>query len=340
MKTISLNKTIIVLLFAILVSSVNINVDAKVKKRRTNTRQTSANIPEGYSQALVDMANAGDADAQAYLGMCYEQGNGVQQNEQSALYWYEKAAAKGHAYAQAYAAMMYLQGKGTEIDEKKAFQLAQSAANQNNAYGEYLLGTCYLYGLGVGADIKSAYNWLMKAYNQGVDYAREPLDEILADEDLAFEATFESNDWNSDSKAWSKAKSLNTAIAYEKYLELYPNGLYKTEANDAYIDKLINKTNQGEYIPLPEATKVRSSYGSESSTIISNDTPFKIEIVYSGPEKKRVTIPAYSEKTVTLRKGQYEIVAKAPGQRVVPFYGQNLYDGDYTEKYYIEQRKR
>lgn len=333
-------KTIVVLIFAILVSSINTDVDAKVKKRRSSTRQTSTSTTKGYSQDLVNAAKAGNAEAQAYLGMCYEQGNGVQKDETSALYWYDKAAAQGNAYGQAYAAMMYLQGRGTEVNEYRGYQLAQASANQSNMYGQYILGTCYYYGLGVDADIKSAYDWLMKSYNQGVDYAREPLDEILADEDLAFEATYDNRDWSTDSKAWAKAQTLNTAVAYEKYLELFPNGMHSKEANDAYIDKLINKTNHGEYMPLPEATKVRSSYGSESSTIISNDTPFRIEIVYSGPEKKRVTIPAFSEKTVTLKKGQYEIVAKAPGQRVIPFYGQNLYDGDYTEKYYIEQRKR
>lgn len=337
MKTFIFNRTILLLLFSILVSSVNVNLDAKVKKRRSSTKQTSTSAPEGYSKTLVDMAKAGNVDAQAYLGMCYEQGNGVQKDESKALYWYDKAASQGNAYAQAYSAMMYLQGRGTEVDEQKAFRLAQSSANQSNMYGQYILGTCYYYGLGVGADIKSAYNWLMKSYNQGVDYAREPLDEILADEDLAFQATYESQDWNTDSKAWAKAKSLNTAVAYENYLELYPSGTHYTEANDAYIDKLINKTNQGDYIPLPEATKVESSYGTEASSDISNDTPFKIEIVFSGPEKKRVIIPARTKKVVTLKKGRYEIVTKAPGQRVTPYYGKHNYDGNYTEKYYLEK---
>ena len=329
-------KTIVVLIFAILVSSVNINVEAKVKKRRSSTRQTSTSTTKGYSQTLVNAAKAGDADAQAYLGMCYEQGDGVQKDEQKALYWYDKAAAQGNAYGQAYAAMMYLQGRGTEVNEYRGYQLAQASANQSNMYGQYILGTCYYYGLGVDADIKSAYNWLMKSYKQGVDYAREPLDEILADEDLAFQAIYESQDWNTDNKAWAKAKSLNTAVAYENYLELYPNGIHYTEANDAYIDKLINKTNQGEYIPLPEATKVDSSFGTESTSDITNDTPFKIEIVFSGPEKKRVIIPARSKKIVTLKKGRYEIVTKAPGQRVTPYYGKHTYDGNYTEKYFLE----
>lgn len=333
-------KIVLVLLVAFLTSSLQFNVEARVKKRRSNNHTTTTktmSIPEGYSFELLNAAKAGDTDAQTYLGICYQEGNGVQQNKEQALYWYDKAAAKGNAYAQAYAAMMYILGEGTEADETKGFQLAMASANQHNAYGEYILGQCYLNGVGVEEDVKEAWTWLNRSSALGFEHAKDALDKILDDEDLAFEATYDYKDWTTDLKAWNKAKSINTAIAYQKYLELYPSGNYVDAANEAYIDRLVNKTNQGQYIPLPEATKVKSSFGTEATTDISNKTPYKIEVVYKGPEKRRIVIPAYSERIITMKKGTYEIVAKAPGQRVIPYYGTNTYDGDYEEEYYIKQ---
>ena len=335
MKTIGFNKTILILLIAILVSSVNINVDAKVKKRRSSTRQTTTSTTKGYSQTLVNAAKAGDANAQVYLGMCFEQGEGVQKDEQKALYWYDKAAANGNSYGQAYAAMMYLQGTGTEVNEQKAFQLAQSSANQSNDYGEYVLGICYLYGLGVETDVKMAWNWLMKASNQGVEPAKNALNEILADEDLAFQATYDNQDWNTESKAWTKAKSLNTAIAYQKYLELYPDGLHKDEANNAYIEASIDKTLKGEYYNLPQYEKINSTYGTESTSEIENKTVYKIEVLFSGPEKKRVVINKNETKNTVLKNGTYKVVAKALNGNVGKYYGTMTFDGGVYSGYFF-----
>ena len=341
MRTSIFSKTIMALLFAILVSSAGISVDAKVKKHKKNSKQTSTAMPSGYSKALVNKAKAGDTYAQVQLGMCYEQGDGVQADEKSALYWYDKAAAKGHPYGQALAAMMYLQGRGTEVNEAKAFQLAQSSANKSNAYGEYVLGACYLYGLGVEQNVKKAWDWLMKASNQGVEYAKNTLNEILADEDLAFEATYNYKDWNSDSKAWAKAKSLNTTNAYLKYLELYPEGLHTADANDAYVEASIDKALKGEYYNLPQYEKINNTYGTESTSEIQNKTDYRIEVLFSGPEKKRVVINKNETKNTVLKNGSYKVVAKALNGNVGKYYGTMKFDGGvYSGYFYITSSPR
>lgn len=135
MKEFRYNKALIVMLLIAIMPSMSFNTYARVKKRRSGTCQTTTtSIPEGYSQALENAAKSGDAEAQIYLGTCYKQGNGVQQSDENALYWYNMAAAQGNAYAQAYASMMYLQGEGTEVDEQKGFQLALSSARQFKIY--------------------------------------------------------------------------------------------------------------------------------------------------------------------------------------------------------------
>ena len=45
------------------------------------------------------LAEKGDANAQYNLGVMYENGQVVEQNDAEALRWYKKAAEKGHAYA-------------------------------------------------------------------------------------------------------------------------------------------------------------------------------------------------------------------------------------------------
>lgn len=46
------------------------------------------------------MAAKGDADAQYNLGLIYEKGKGVPENDAVAVSWYRKAAEQGHVEAQ------------------------------------------------------------------------------------------------------------------------------------------------------------------------------------------------------------------------------------------------
>ena len=329
-------RVIVVVAMVLLVSAISISVDAKVKKRARNTKQTTQVSLNTYSQTLVNMAEGGDAEAQFALGNCYENGKGVAKDEQKALYWYNKAADQGNARGQAFAALMYLNGKGTEVDLQKGFQLAKASADQDNAQGQYVLGTCYLYGEGTDRNVKIAWDWLTKASNKGHKYAKKTLEDILSDEDLSFEATYDYKDWDTEAKAWTKAKSLNTAIAYGKYLELYPDGAHADEVNELYIDSTVDKTSKGEYNELLPTTYSNNSLATESLDEITNTTDYKIEVLYSGPNKKRIIIVAGDTKTIRLENGTYEIVARVLNANVTNCYGIRDYYGiHHTTKYYI-----
>ena len=52
-----------------------------------------------YSPELVQEAEAGDADAQCHLAVCYNYGTGVRKDEKKAVYWYTKSAEQGNKYA-------------------------------------------------------------------------------------------------------------------------------------------------------------------------------------------------------------------------------------------------
>ena len=45
-------------------------------------------------------AEQGDASAQYNLGVMYENGHGVEQDDEQAVFWYRKAAEQGYADAQ------------------------------------------------------------------------------------------------------------------------------------------------------------------------------------------------------------------------------------------------
>lgn len=61
-------------------------------------------------------ANQGDAQAQAFLGAIYAQGEGVRQDYSKSAQWFEKSANQGNAGAQLILGSMYYDGKGVRQD--------------------------------------------------------------------------------------------------------------------------------------------------------------------------------------------------------------------------------
>lgn len=102
-------------------------------------------------------ANAGFADAQYCLGLCYEYGLGVVQDYEEAVRNYRQAAQKQDPDALMQLAIMFLDGKGVEQNYKKAADYFCQAANLGDGAAQVNLGYCYLKGKGVEKDeIKAA----------------------------------------------------------------------------------------------------------------------------------------------------------------------------------------
>lgn len=80
----------------------------------------------------LPMAEAGNAEAQNYLGILYYLGFGVNRDYQKALDWYGRAARDGHADAQRnYGDMLHF-GRGTTKDTYKAYKWYFAASRQGN----------------------------------------------------------------------------------------------------------------------------------------------------------------------------------------------------------------
>jgi len=76
-------------------------------------------------KAFKPLADAGNAEAQYYLGGLYADGLGVNQNNKKGLHWLETAVKNKHRGAAFFLSKMYLSGRGVPLDPKKgAYYLA------------------------------------------------------------------------------------------------------------------------------------------------------------------------------------------------------------------------
>lgn len=125
-----------------------------------------------YTEAFPKLkaaAEKGHRKAQYRLGLCYDKGRGVTEDDVLAVKWYSKSAAQEYAKAQYQLGKCYKNGEGVEKDRKKAVQLFAKAARQDNAEAQLALGKSYMKGKGVEADPKKAKSWLTKAVKHPKD---------------------------------------------------------------------------------------------------------------------------------------------------------------------------
>ena len=84
-------------------------------------------IPKGLEFAFK-AANTGDEESQNALGLCYEEGIGVEINYEEAFKWYSLAVKNGAGPCALHnLARCYREGKGVAIDKRKANYLDKQA---------------------------------------------------------------------------------------------------------------------------------------------------------------------------------------------------------------------
>jgi hypothetical protein len=89
-----------------------------------------------YRTALnvwLPQAQAGDKEAQTYVGEIYEKGLGVPPDYAVAATWYRKAAAQGHSRAQINLGYLYEKGLGVEKDPLQALSWYRQASGLQEA---------------------------------------------------------------------------------------------------------------------------------------------------------------------------------------------------------------
>lgn len=106
------------------------------------------------------LAEQGNSEAQANLGLMYELGQGVNQDFVEAFRWYLSAAEQGTAWAQTNLGFAYFNGRGTRKDDKEAAKWLREAALQGNTRAQEALGVMYNQGRGVPKSHKEVVKWI------------------------------------------------------------------------------------------------------------------------------------------------------------------------------------
>ena len=89
---------------------------------------------------LENMASGDDVHAQYVLGLRYQAGNGVSQNDGEAVKWFAKASEQGYAPAESSLALMYFTGRGGLVKNRDiAISLYKASASQGDIAAKYAL---------------------------------------------------------------------------------------------------------------------------------------------------------------------------------------------------------
>ena len=122
---------------------------------------------EKFKKYLEISSNYGNAQAQAHLGVFYQQTDEKigEKDYQKALYWLQKSAEQGNKYGQSALGDMYAFAWGVEQDDTQAVTWYQKAAEQNEKEAQYHLGYMYAKGKGVEKNLTKAKEYYTKACN-------------------------------------------------------------------------------------------------------------------------------------------------------------------------------
>ncbi|MBK6659731.1 MAG: sel1 repeat family protein [Proteobacteria bacterium] len=111
---------------------------------------------------FTQLAEAGNAEAQAHIGYMTYRGEGVRADKAKAVEWYRKAAAQGNRDAQYNLAVAYAFGDGVAQNDAQALHWYQRAAEQGSAVAQYSLGVSYALGEGARRDDALALKWVSR----------------------------------------------------------------------------------------------------------------------------------------------------------------------------------
>ena len=127
-------------------------------------------ITKSYSEAFKwfsQSANQGNANGQNGLGGCYRNGYGVNQSYSESIKWFRLSAEQGYAKAQANLGYSYQKGYGVDQSWSIAAKWYRLAAEQGHSMAQNNLGACYKDGAGVPQSCTEALKWFRLSAEKG-----------------------------------------------------------------------------------------------------------------------------------------------------------------------------
>jgi TPR repeat protein len=129
-----------------------------------------------YGQA----AKQGLANAQYYLGRCYEFGKGVAMDEAKAARLYGQAAEQGHVLARLQLGWCHEHGQGTAQNARAAVEQYRLAVGGGFVAANARLGLCFEEGRGVPSSDPAEAARLYALAAEGGRSGKKPYDEAMA----------------------------------------------------------------------------------------------------------------------------------------------------------------
>lgn len=173
---------------------------------------------ECYNKVLEGTEQVYIASAMYSLGIAYEYGEGVEQDNNKALEWYEKSADLGYADAITNIGYGYHFGEGVEQDYNKALEQYEKAAALNNATAMNNIGYMYNYGEGVEQNYTKALEWYEKAADLGHSAAMSNIGYMYRNGEGAEQDYAKAMEW------YEKAAALGDSDAMNIIGMMYGNG--------------------------------------------------------------------------------------------------------------------
>ena len=104
------------------------------------------------------LAKQGNADAQYFLGYMYDEGQGVPENDKTAVKWYTLAVAQGNSDADSALAALE-----ETIEQMEQLKQLITQAERGDAESQYQIALMYESGKSVEKDLLTAISWAKKA---------------------------------------------------------------------------------------------------------------------------------------------------------------------------------
>jgi hypothetical protein len=134
-------------------------------------------------------------------------------------------------------------------------------------------------------------------------------------------------------KAYDAALNQNTSCDWKNFLEDYSSHQEAAALRKKIIRLEVDEiTGDSETGQIPPFNQYNSSYSSNSSVAITNNTGCQLTVLYSGLDAEIITIPSGGTRKVYFSSGSYKIAASACGAN---YAGTESLHGDYGSTFYI-----
>jgi len=258
-----------------------------------------ADISSGVFRFQVKLAEQGNPEAQYKVGEMYETGKGVQRNAETALTWFEKAAAQDHKKAVYKLLYLDIKKNGLNSHSKTQLGVLRQESASGNPDAQYYLGKMYATGVGVPKSLNNALTWLNKATFNGVSEAEH--EAISVEEKLAR---------NREKAAKKRALALEASKNKKAEEEAAKKEAAKKEAAKK------KKQQQAERNRQAEAKKQKSNKNSEAIRIANEKKKLAAERAELAREKARLKRERAAAQAEAEAEAQAEAPASRPGSSV------------------------